>query len=436
MRHVIFSVLICALSAPPLAGATELTAISAETAPGQTRLVFALSGAAEKDVFLAPNPDRIVVDLRGTQTRHALALPPEAAGTIRRMRYAPRGDGLRLILDLGRRVKARNEMLGPDGGSRLVLTLAYAEGAAGAPVAAAPTRLGKPIPAMPPRSAPSAPSAPAAPSPSVDQPVAVTPAPMPSGASDAATGAKPLRRPDARTRPLLIAIDAGHGGDDVGAIGASGTYEKDITLLVARELARMIEGQSGMKAMLTRDDDYYVGLRERMDRAREAKADLFVSIHADAFRDRRVQGSSVFVLSQRGASSEAARWLADRENAADLVGGVSLEDKDHMLKSVLLDLSQTASLDASLQVATEVLRALSRIGAIHHAQVQQAGFMVLKSPDIPSLLVETAFITNPLEEQHLRNVQFRHQLAAAVRDGIVSYFNAAAPAGTKVADNR
>jgi N-acetylmuramoyl-L-alanine amidase len=235
---------------------------------------------------------------------------------------------------------------------------------------------------------------------------------------------------------VLIAIDAGHGGDDVGAIGASGTYEKDITLLVARELKRMIDEQPGMKAVLTRDDDYYVGLRERMDKAREAKADLFVSIHADAFRDRRVQGSSVFVLSQRGATSEAARWLADRENAADLVGGVSLDDKNHVLKSVLLDLSQTASLEASLQVANDVLHSLSRIGAIHHTQVQQAGFVVLKSPDIPSLLVETAFITNPREEQRLRNDKFRRELATAVRDGIVSYFNESPPSGTQFAQNR
>jgi N-acetylmuramoyl-L-alanine amidase len=422
MRSSVISALVCAwFVLSPVADATELTGVRAEAAPGETRLVFDLSGAAQKHVFLIPDPDRIVVDLSGTQAVREPKLPPAAAGVIRQMRYSQQGDGIRLILDLGRRVKARNEMLDPDagGGNRLVLTLAYADAPPANPVLVQTPPAPKPAPVAP------APVAVAAPVAADTKPAAPDPVP-----------ASPARRDDAKARPVLIAIDAGHGGDDVGAIGASGTYEKDITLLVARELKRMIDEQPGMKAVLTRDDDYYVGLRERMDKAREAKADLFVSIHADAFRDRRVQGSSVFVLSQRGATSEAARWLADRENAADLVGGVSLDDKNHVLKSVLLDLSQTASLEASLQVANDVLHSLSRIGAIHHTQVQQAGFVVLKSPDIPSLLVETAFITNPREEQRLRNDKFRRELATAVRDGIVSYFNESPPSGTQFAQNR
>jgi N-acetylmuramoyl-L-alanine amidase len=176
-----------------------------------------------------------------------------------------------------------------------------------------------------------------------------------------------------------------------------------------------------MRAVLIRDGDYYVGLRERMVRARKQQADLFVSIHADAFRNRNVRGSSVYVLSHGGATNEAARWLAERENAADLVGGVTLDDKDHQLRGVLLDLSQTATMEDSLEVADQVLAALQRVGAVHRDRVQAAGFMVLKSPDIPSLLVETAFISNPTEEQLLRDTRYRRKLAGAIRDGIVAH---------------
>jgi len=196
-----------------------------------------------------------------------------------------------------------------------------------------------------------------------------------------------------------------------------------VVLAVAQELASLINQQPGMKAVLIRDGDYYIGLRERMERARAKQADLFVSVHADAFHNPRVRGSSVFVLSNRGATSEAARWLAERENAADFVGGLTLDGKDHQLRSVLLDLSQSASLETSMEVADSVLNALRKIGPLHFNRIQQAGFMVLKSPDIPSLLVETAFISNPEEEQRLRNQQFRRKLAGAIRDGIMAYFD-------------
>ena len=248
-------------------------------------------------------------------------------------------------------------------------------------------------------------------------------------AAAAAPGATPAWRQDG----VVIAIDAGHGGDDVGAIGPRGTYEKNVVLAIAQELQSLINREPGMRAVMVRDGDYYVGLRQRIERAREHRADMFVSIHADAFRDRRVRGSSVFVISRSGASSEAARWLAERENAADLVGGVTLEDKDPQLRSVLLDLSQTKSLETSLTVANAVLGSLSKVGAVHSHRVQQAGFMVLKSPDIPSLLVETAFISNPQEEQRLRNRGFRVKLATAIRDGITRYFDSAAPTRQRMA---
>jgi N-acetylmuramoyl-L-alanine amidase len=237
--------------------------------------------------------------------------------------------------------------------------------------------------------------------------------------------------PDARD--LVIAIDAGHGGEDPGAIGKNGTREKDVVLAIARELALKINAEPGMKAVLTRNGDYFVPLRDRMRRARAQKADLFVSIHADSIRDRRIDGSSVYILSQRGATDEASRWLAERENASDLIGGVSLDDKDDVLASVLLDLSQSASLSASQTAAERVLRQLNRVGEVRKPQVQQARFMVLKSPDIASMLVETAYISNPQEELRLRAHSHQAKLAAAIHQGVHDYFYANPPAGTRVA---
>ena len=209
-----------------------------------------------------------------------------------------------------------------------------------------------------------------------------------------------MRRPK-RGRDIIIAVDAGHGGVDPGASGRRGTREKDVVLEVARALVVRINQEPGMKAVLTRDGDYFISLQERTLRARRAKADLFVSIHADAIANPDVSGSSVYVLSDRGATSEAARWLAERENAADLKGGIKLDDKDPVLRGVLLDLSQTASISASMVAADNVLKALDRIGEVRKPSVQQAGFVVLKSPDIPSMLVETAFISNRDDERKL-----------------------------------
>ncbi len=235
-------------------------------------------------------------------------------------------------------------------------------------------------------------------------------------------------------RDVVVVVDAGHGGEDPGARGRRGTNEKDITLAIARKLAALINKEHGMQAVLTRDGDYYVSLRGRINKAREHKADLFVSIHADAFLRPEARGSSVFILSERGATNEAARWLAERENAADLVGGVSLDDKDDLLASVLLDLSQTATTEASHDVASNVLAELNDVGDLHKSDVQQAGFMVLKSPDVPSILVETAFISNPHEEQKLRDARHQEKLARAVMNGVREYFTRKAPPGTVLAE--
>jgi N-acetylmuramoyl-L-alanine amidase len=234
-------------------------------------------------------------------------------------------------------------------------------------------------------------------------------------------------------RPVIIAVDAGHGGQDPGAIGHSGTQEKNVVLAIARALARRINQEDGMHAVLTRDADEFLVLRDRIRRARIARADLFVSVHADSIRNRDVSGSSVYVLSERGATDESARWLAERENAADLMGGVSLGDKDSTLASVLLDLSNSANISASMTAAQRVLAALDRVGEIRKPQVQQAGFVVLKSPDIPSMLIETAYISNPGEERRLRTESVQTKLAEAIFAGLHSYFEQNPPRGTRFA---
>lgn len=231
-------------------------------------------------------------------------------------------------------------------------------------------------------------------------------------------------------RKVVVAVDAGHGGEDSGARGATGLLEKDVTLNVARELAAQINAQPGMQAVLTRNGDYFIPLKRRYQIAREHNADLFVSVHADAFKNSDAKGSSVWVLSPRGKTSEAARWLADRENRADLVGGVSLDDKDDTLAAVLLDLQQGYAMQASEAIANNVLKAVGQLGPTHRGYVERANFVVLRSPDVPSILVETAFITNPSEETKLRSAAHRQSLATAVLGGIRNYFANTPPPGT------
>jgi len=236
-----------------------------------------------------------------------------------------------------------------------------------------------------------------------------------------------------RGRDLVIAIDAGHGGIDPGAKGPTGVNEKDVTLAMARRLEKLIKKEPGMRPVMIRNGDYFVRLHKRIEKARAAKADLFISIHADAFRDRRVRGSSVYTLSQRGASSEAAKWLAQRENRADLVGGVELADKPDLLASVLLDLSMSATMVASREAADDVLMQLRRLGKTHKSDVQHAGFRVLKAPDIPSMLVETAFISNPTEEKRLKDPKHQRRVASALLKGVRNYFRTYPPPGTWMA---
>ncbi len=246
----------------------------------------------------------------------------------------------------------------------------------------------------------------------------------------------PEPRVTAKTPPrkIVVAVDAGHGGKDPGATGPGGRQEKDVTLAIARRLASLLERERGIHSVLIRDGDYFVPLRDRIDKARHHKADLFVSIHADAVENGEARGASVYVLSEKGATSEAARWLAERENAADLVGGVHLDTRDNELAKVLLDMSQTAAHGASVQVASRVLSSLGKLGDINRTGVERAGFLVLKSPDIPSLLVETAFISNSEEEEKLGSPAFQQEMAQAITNGIRGYFIKNPPPGTQLAE--
>jgi N-acetylmuramoyl-L-alanine amidase len=234
---------------------------------------------------------------------------------------------------------------------------------------------------------------------------------------------------------FTVVIDAGHGGEDPGARGPSGTLEKHITLSIARRLARMIDAEPNMRAVLTRDGDFFIPLHLRVDKARRAKADLFVSVHADAFILPRARGSSVFALSERGATSAAARYLAKQENDADLIGGVNLNTKDRYLAQTLLDLSQTATINDSLKLGRAVLAELGEVNVLHKENVEQAGFAVLKAPDIPSVLVETAFISNPVEERRLNDDAYQERMARAMADGIKRYFAKAASTRDRVVEN-
>jgi len=224
-------------------------------------------------------------------------------------------------------------------------------------------------------------------------------------------------------RLIVVALDPGHGGEDPGAIGPTGLREKDVVLAIALQLRDALQARPGLRVMLTRDGDYFVPLHERVRKARRVQADLFVSIHADAFFKPEARGASVFALSTRGATSAAARWMADRENGADAVGGVNVARvRDAQVLQAMLDMSTTAQINDSLKLGAEVLSRIGRVGRLHKRQVEQAGFAVLKAPDIPSILVETAFISNPDEEQRLRDPAFRRELVQALTDGIARYF--------------
>jgi len=343
----------------------------------KTRVVLDLSRSVQHNIFTLRSPDRVVIDLKDSRLAKSLTSMPAGTGTVKSIRSAVRADGqLRVVIDLNTAVRSRTFTAGPNAqyGDRLVIDL---------------HRTGN---------------------------------------------AEPVKRASEAYRPgrdIVVAIDPGHGGHDPGAIGKNRTREKDVALAISRELAARINAEPGMKAILVRDSDVYVDHRARTNIARRGKADLFVSVHSDAVNDRRATGASVYALSLKGASDEAAKQLAERENAS--VGGVSLDGKDDVLASVLIDLSQNASLSASLEVGNDVIKEMDKVTKMHRRTVQQAGFLVLKSPDMPSILVETAFISNPSEEQKLRDKGHQGRLANAILAGIRNYFYTNPPPDTQIA---
>lgn len=369
--------------------------------PQYTRLVLDAEGRLQYKI--SQKGDQLVVDLTGSRALKEFS-DPAAQGLFKGMSHARIGDSLQLTAKIDATSRLKSFVLKPDSGNhyRLVLDLYPAGG-----TVASVTEPAAPV------------AAPRVAAPHYSNPTH-------SGRVAAQQAAAML----GGQRRVVVAVDAGHGGKDQGAHGPAGTLEKNVTLAVARDLAAQINKQPGMKAVLTRDSDFYIPLKQRYRIARENNADLFVSIHADSFTSGDAKGSSVWVLSPRGKTSEAARWLADRENRADLIGGTTLDDKDDSLAKVLLDLQQGWAMQASDVVAGNVLKALARLGPTHRGHVERANFVVLRSPDVPSILVETAFISNPAEERRLRDPGHQKQLATAVMGGLKSYFESTPPPGT------
>ncbi len=412
-KRVVVAFLIAALNhaATAVAQPTAVNAARIWPAADYTRVTLESAAALQHRIFRLDNPDRLVLDLENVEITPALASLVDRVGdrdphvkSVRVGRFKP--GTIRLVFDLKADVKPQAFTLAPIGGyaHRLVLDL---------------------YPIVPPDPLIAFLDRHQAQRESAGERTAGTPE-APTTRQDAesveATAAAGRKGRNAPARMITIAIDPGHGGEDPGALGPAGTQEKDVTLAIARKLKERIDREPNMRAVLTRDGDYFMPLHARVQKARRVNADLFVSVHADAFTKPHARGSSVFALSERGATSVAARMLAKRENDADLIGGVNLAVKDPYLKQTLLDLSQTATINDSLKLGQAVLSELGDINTLHKAQVEQAGFAVLRAPDIPSILVETAFISNPEEEAKLRNPAYQNKMADAIFQGIKRYF--------------
>ena len=366
---------------PVQANSVAIDNVRIRPAPDRTRIMFDLGAPVEHRIFALTSPDRLVIDIDGATLEQDFSAAQLKGTPIRSIRAGIRGGSdLRVVLDLRGQVKPRSFVLKPimQYGDRLVVDLYTTEQ----------------------QSVPTVPK------------------------SDLVAGQR---------RDVVIAVDAGHGGDDPGAIGPGQLYEKDVVLAIATKLSAMFDKEPGFKAELTRKGDYYLAHRKRTDIARQAEADVFISIHADAFKTPDASGASVYVISQKGATSETARWLAEKENRADLIGGVGLDDKDDVLAGVLLDLTSTHSLSASLDMGQQVLNAIKPLNHLHKKQVEQAAFLVLKSPDIPSLLIETGFISNPAEAKKLRTRAHQERMAKAIYTGVKSYVGRNPPLGSYLA---
>ncbi|MDP2834284.1 MAG: N-acetylmuramoyl-L-alanine amidase [Pseudomonadota bacterium] len=402
-------ILLLGLCSTLVAQAIEVKATRLWPSPEYSRITLELSEVATYKYFSLKNPERLVLDLEGVEPEGALlemvTLVAPQDPQIASIRVAKNRPGVtRVVVEMKTEIRPQVFTLKPMGdyGHRLVLDV-Y------------PTSLE-----------------------AVEKQVeaAIDKAGKLSGEKQVETSlGKPAAKPE-YVRLITVAIDPGHGGEDPGATGANGSHEKDITLSIARRLKAQIDKQENMRAYLTRDGDYFISLHDRVNKARRAQADLFVSIHADAFVKPHARGSSVFALSEKGATSAAAKWLARKENEADLIGGINIDVKDVYLKQTLIDLSQTAAIADSLRLGRAVLAEIGGINQLHKGQVEQAGFAVLKAPDIPSILVETAFISNPEEEKRLTDETYQDSMAAAIVTGIKRYFDKNPPlARNKVAQN-
>lgn len=386
LKRKLTDAVLAVLVALPVAqvNSAEVEGVRLWRAPDHTRLVFDLDGPAEHKLFTLKNPDRVVIDVTGAKLAAGVDGLPLADTPIASVRHAVKNKrDLRVVLDLKQPVKPRSFALRrheqlPD---RLVIDL------------------------------------------------------HDGGKVEEKTFEQVQVSGE---RDIIVAIDAGHGGEDPGALGPGGLREKDVVLAISRYLQKSINGRSGFSAKLVRTGDYYIPLRERVKKGRQLRADLFVSIHADAFTRKDARGAGVYAVSSRGATSETARFLAQRENESDLIGGagsLSLSDKDDTLAGVLLDLAMTATMNASLDIGTSVLSSLGSFTHLHKKKVEQANFSVLRNPDVPSILVETGFITNPQEARRLRDPSFQKRMANKLGDGIVAHFTARPPAGSWLAAN-
>lgn len=375
LKKIILLIFFCGFSSTVFASSSvKITSLQVQKHAPRYRFVLTANAPIRYHQFQLSHPDRFVIDIPKGRLSTSLKVPFSSTSPVKKIRTArqPNGD-LRLVFDLKYLTH--------------IATLTFQH----------PDRL------------------------IIDFPSAMAVSSM-----NAIEKKKPLH-------DVVVVIDPGHGGKDPGATGPRGTHEKNIVLSIARKLQGIINHQPGFKAVLTRNRDVYLPLRKRLAIARRYKGDMFVAIHADAYRNRTARGASVYALSNRGATSEAARWLAKRENASELMGGVELSDKGHLLKSVLINLSQTATIRASLMIGSDLIHFLDRIAFLHHGRVEQAAFVVLKSPDIPSLLVETGFLSNPYEERRLRNPEYQNRIALAIMKGIRNYYAHQPPRNTWLA---
>ena len=391
LKKILYLLLPCfmlALSPAATGSGTVIKGARVWRSPEKTRVVFDLSHTVKHKAFMLHNPERLVLDIAQTRLPGSLAKLTWGETPVAGLRWADQpGDTLRIVFDLKSTFSFNSFVLRPYAryGHRLVVDL-----------------FDERVLAQLNRRRPEVPSS-------------------------------------SRVRPIVVAIDAGHGGEDPGAIGHRGAKEKNVVLAIASEIEKLFESEIGFQPLMVRSGDYYVSLRGRTSKARENNADVFISIHADAHSRTSAHGASVYTLSQRGATSETARWLEGRENSTDLVGGedgVSIGDKDDLLATVLLDLSMTDSQARSERIGGQVLGHLKRIGKLHKKKVEQAAFVVLKSPDIPSILVETGFITNPAEAGRLVNRSHQRRVARAIFTGVRDFFHNNPPPGTLVESKR